>query len=71
MNLITFLKKPKHYLDKQKGLYSPIVKFIDFLPFDTATIDEAYSKYKTFLDTLANMLSLLKVMMKIIKIIIM
>jgi hypothetical protein len=34
-------------------LYSPTVKFIYYLPFDTTTINEAYSKYKTFLDSLA------------------
>ena len=40
--IITFLKKPEHHLDKQKALYSPIVKFIFYLPFDTTTTDEAH-----------------------------
>ena len=51
--IITFLQDPKHHLDKQKALYSPIVKFIYYLPFDITTIDEAYRKYKLFLDSLA------------------
>ena len=51
--IITFLKKPEHHPYKQKGFYSPIVKFICYLPFDIATIGEAYRKYKAFLDSLA------------------
>ena len=52
-DIFTFLQKSEHHLDKQKALCSPIVKFIYYLPFDTTTINEAYSKYKTFSDSLA------------------
>ena len=51
--IITFLKKPEHHLDQQKALYSPIVKFVYYFPFNISNIDEAYRKYKTFLNSLA------------------
>ena len=51
-NVIHFIKKPEHHIDTQKGYYSPIVKFIYFLPFDVSIIDNVYIKYKNLLDSL-------------------
>ena len=45
-DIIAFLQKPKHHVDKQKALYSPIVKFVYSLPYNIETIDEAYNKHK-------------------------
>ena len=51
--IITFPNKSGYHLDEQNALFSPVVKFIYYLSFDIATIDEVYKNYKAFLNLLA------------------
>ena len=41
-NVIKFIKQPEHHIDRQTGYYSPLVKFIYFVPYDISVIDEVY-----------------------------
>ena len=45
-NVIHYLKNNNFHVDTIKGFYSPIVKFIYYLPFDVSDIDKAYNEYK-------------------------
>ena len=51
-NVIHYLKNNNFHVDTIKGFYSPIVKFIYYLPFDVSDIDKAYNEYKKLLDSL-------------------
>ena len=52
MNIIHYSKNNNFHIDTIKGFYSPIVKFIYYLPFDVSYIDKAYNEYKKLLDSL-------------------